>query len=81
MATTSDSATVDQAGRAGIARKHGETNVVFFFLELTANFRVFLNSLLLALVALDPGFLGHNSEPGRYSVFLKGQAESFLELT
>lgn len=60
MAAPRYSATVHYPCRAGIARQHAQTNIVFFFNEFSAKFRILLNGLLLALVSCDPTFFSHN---------------------
>ena len=63
-ATTSHETTICQPNRAGIAGKLGNRGVILLFLQFRAEFRILLNCLPLALVALCPGFFRHKSERG-----------------
>lgn len=61
MTTASDFTTIHEASRARITWEEGKTNVVFLSLELVTQVCVFLDGLLLALVARDPAFLCHGA--------------------
>src|SRR5882762_7843938 len=52
-------ATVHHPRRAGVARKLGQTGIIFLRFELGAERGVFLHRLALALIAIDPGHLCH----------------------
>ena len=56
-ATTGHAATVDETCRAGVTRKHGQTDIIFIRLQLFTEFSVFRDSVLFALFALEPAFL------------------------
>jgi hypothetical protein len=56
-ATTGDLAAIHHPGRAGIAGKHRETDVILLLLELAPKVGEFINGVLFALIAGDPTFL------------------------
>jgi hypothetical protein len=52
-------AAVGAAGRAGIARQHGETYIVTALLEFSTQSGILFDSLLFALFAFDPAGFSH----------------------
>src|ERR1051325_7058431 len=75
-AAAANLATVDHSGRAGIAWKLGETDVVFLRFQLSTERRVLFHSRALAFVAVDPGRFRHKGT--RKVASLPGNANSFL---
>lgn len=57
--TPGDTATIHEASGAGITGEHGETHEITSSLQLSAELSVLFDSLLFALVALEPAFFSH----------------------
>lgn len=70
---------VNHPGWAGITRKLGQTQVILFRFQLSAERRVFLNGRALAFVAIFPGCFCHNGtrkvarKPSHARVFCDGR--------
>jgi hypothetical protein len=59
MATTAHFATVDEPRWAGVAGQFGEAGIITLGLEFGTQGGIFLDRFSFALVALNPGCLGH----------------------
>ena len=58
-AATGHTATVGETGRAGVTRKHGQTDEISLRLQFGAEFRIFFDSFTFALFALEPASFSH----------------------